>query len=275
MVTLCPECRRGTVDTSGDVLPLTASEVDGLCCDARILPSAQTEPIIAGAATAATPRGGPPNEPPVESPLGPASASHGGAPAPPTASHVGPTAVVAAITRRAGLMVSTEMPETLRRSVLRRHNGRCAVPGCSNGAHLHIHHCDLRSEGGGHDPERLVPLCDVHHRSVHDGRLVVDGTWSNGFRFLHADGTPYGTRALPDPARTEAATIAFSALCKSGYKQSEARQAVDSIRDRITPDMPVAEVVRLAFVASAGLPSQRHVFQAREALADYVRLRAA
>jgi len=148
------------------------------------------------------------------------------------------------------------------------------VPGCSNGAHLHIHHCDPRSEGGSHDPERLLPLCDVHHRAVHDGRLVVGGTWSSGFRFEHADGTPYGSRSLPDPTKSEAARIAFSALCNSGHKQSEAWQAVDSIRDRITPDMPVAEVVRLAFIASAGLPSQRRLFQAREALADFRRLPA-
>jgi hypothetical protein len=183
--------------------------------------------------------------------------------------------VIAQVERRAGLLRATEMPETVRRSVLRRHKHRCGVPGCSNGAHLHVHHCDLRSEGGNHDPERLIPLCDVHHRCVHDGRLMIDGAWSSGFDFRHADGTPYGARALPDPTKSEAARIAFSALCNSGYRQSEARAAVEAIRGRITPDMPVAEVVRLAFVAIAGLPSQRHVFQARESLAEYTRVEAA
>jgi hypothetical protein len=98
---------------------------------------------------------------------------------------------------------------------------------------------------------------------------ATSGSWSTGFRFRHADGTPYGTCALPDPTKSEAARIAFSALCNSGYKQSEARAVIDSIRDRITTDLPIEQVVRLAFMASADLPGQRHVSRVRESLAEY------
>jgi len=41
---------------------------------------------------------------------------------------------------------------------------------------------------------RMLLLCEAHHRSVHEGYLIIEGTWSRGFRFLHADGTPYGQR---------------------------------------------------------------------------------
>jgi hypothetical protein len=93
------------------------------------------------------------------------------------------------------------IPPRVRRAVLRRHHDRCAVPGCAHGAFVHVHHIELQSEGGTHDPERLVPLCSAHHRAVHDGRLVVSGTHSGGFSFSHADGHRYGAPQPDPPAR--------------------------------------------------------------------------
>jgi hypothetical protein len=275
MVTLCPSCHSAAVDAGGERLPLSSAERDHLCCDATVLPTAQTEPVVTSSPTSHVGRSADP------APAAAPAPSHVGSTLDPIVAPVAhpmadeePSVVMAEMERRAALKVATQMPDTVRRSVLRRHNNRCAVPGCSNGAHLHVHHCDLRSEGGTHDPDRLLPICDVHHRAIHDGRLVIDGSWSKGFGFWHADGTPYGIRALPDPAKSEAARIAFSALCKSGYKQSEARAMIDSIRDRTTPDMSIEQIVRLAFAAGADLPSQRHAFQVREPLAQYRPVRA-
>lgn len=39
---------------------------------------------------------------------------------------------------------------------------------CSGGPH--IHHVVLRSQGGGHDADNLLLLCDGHHRLAHDHR---------------------------------------------------------------------------------------------------------
>jgi 5-methylcytosine-specific restriction endonuclease McrA len=85
---------------------------------------------------------------------------------------------------------SQTIPPRVRRAVLRRHHDACAVPGCTHGAFVHVHHIELRSEGGAHDAERMLPLCSAHHRAVHDGRLAVSGTYSEGFAFTHADGSP-------------------------------------------------------------------------------------
>jgi hypothetical protein len=46
------------------------------------------------------------------------------------------------------------IPPAIRREVLRRDGGRCVVPGCTNHRFIEVHHIDLKSEGGGHDPER-------------------------------------------------------------------------------------------------------------------------
>ena len=135
---------------------------------------------------------------------------------------------------------------------------------------LHVHHVEPRADGGSHDPELLVPLCDAHHRAVHEGKLRVDGTWSAGFSFHYADGTPYGTAALRDPRSVAAAKGAFSVLRNLGLEHREAQAAVDMIRDRVEPDMPMEQVARLALAATLKLPGMQRVSRVREIEARYV-----
>ena len=134
---------------------------------------------------------------------------------------------------------------------------------------VHVHHVEPRADGGSHDPELLIPLCDTHHRAVHDGKLQIDGTWSSGFVFRHVDGTPYGTAALPDPRSVAAAKGAFSMLRNLGFKHREAEAAVDTIRERLAPDMSMEDVAKLALAATLTLPGQRRVSRVREAGAAY------
>jgi hypothetical protein len=61
----------------------------------------------------------------------------------------------------------------LKRRVLHRHGWKCAVPHCKCRLWLHIHHLDAWADGGRTTDENLVPLCSIHHRIVHDGRLSV------------------------------------------------------------------------------------------------------
>jgi hypothetical protein len=172
--------------------------------------------------------------------------------------------LLAEIERRAAKKRATELPKTVRELVIQRHRGRCAVPGCTNTMCLHAHHVEPRADGGTHDPDKLVPLCGTHHRAVHDGRLLITGAWSSGFRFHHADGTRYGTRELPDPRKSDAAKVAYDVLWRSGFRQTEAEQAVDAIRDRIEPAMPIEDVVKMAFQATLALPTMRRVARVRD-----------
>ncbi len=67
----------------------------------------------------------------------------------------------------------------------RRDLNTCRWPGCTNTAHLHIHHIVFRSRRNGHNITNLVLLCPHHHRVVHlglwtltgdaNGRLVITG----------------------------------------------------------------------------------------------------
>jgi hypothetical protein len=52
-----------------------------------------------------------------------------------------------------------DTPPAIRRQVFRRDGGRCVVPGCRNATYVDLHHLELRSEGGGNDPDNLVVLC--------------------------------------------------------------------------------------------------------------------
>lgn len=68
-----------------------------------------------------------------------------------------------------------EWKDRLRREVLVRKAGLCAVPGCSRAA-VHLHHIVFRSRGGGDEATNLVGLCACHHlHGVHLGYLEVTG----------------------------------------------------------------------------------------------------
>src|SRR5262249_27161743 len=88
-----------------------------------------------------------------------------------------------------------DIPPATRRQVVARQHGRCGAPGCRNATFTDVHHVVPRAEGGTHDPENLIVLCWAHHRSLHNGALRIEGTWSTSYRFTHTDGSPYGSAA--------------------------------------------------------------------------------
>jgi hypothetical protein len=120
------------------------------------------------------------------------------------------------------------IPPSIRRAVIRRHRGRCAVPGCQNHLYVDIHHIDPSCEGGTHDPERLTVLCAAHHRATHFGSLPIDGRASIGFVFRHADGRRYGE--LLDPRGIEVAHKVLRALINLGFKRSQAEQRIRQVQ---------------------------------------------
>jgi hypothetical protein len=70
-------------------------------------------------------------------------------------------------------VVTRAIPAKVKRRVLDRDQRRCQVPRCGAQAFLEVHH-----EGGwrgGHDPKRMVVLCEAHHRQRHEGWLVIGG----------------------------------------------------------------------------------------------------
>jgi len=82
------------------------------------------------------------------------------------------------------------VPPRIRNYVEARDRGRCQAPGCRNRGYLQLHH-----EGGwrrGHDPDRLLLLCDEHHRQRHRGELQIEGNAGEGFRFSLANGACVG-----------------------------------------------------------------------------------
>jgi hypothetical protein len=129
-----------------------------------------------------------------------------------------------------------EIPPSVRRAVIARHEHRCAVPGCRHAAYLDVHHTRLRSEGGTHDPEYLVALCSTHHRMTHVGKLVVRGSFTSGLVFEHADGRAYGSNEVDSAAADRFAEV-FAALCILGFKEREARAHIDAARPLVGEDL--------------------------------------
>jgi hypothetical protein len=124
--------------------------------------------------------------------------------------------------------VTQDIPPAKRRLVVRRQHGRCAVPGCRNVAFTDVHHLVRRADGGTHDPEWMVLVCAVHHRAAHGGALLIEGSWSAGLSFRHADGSAYGVPR--DPASASTAADVHSALIRLGFKEKEVRWMVEEAR---------------------------------------------
>ena len=225
-VSVCDRCGGAGMDAGGERVPVGPEVVEMAGCDAQHIGRVDTH-------------------------VGTGDAHVGRADA---GTHVGP------------VRATQTIPPAVRRAVLRRHGGTCAVPGCRNHAFVDVHHTVARAEGGDHDPDKLCVLCACHHRAAHDGRLVVSGTWSTGLRFQHADATPYGR--TPGAGNATLFSQVHGALRSMGFKDRQARTLVDAVRDRTHVGTDPASLLHEALRAAP-------ITGLREGLADYHRLRPA
>jgi hypothetical protein len=143
------------------------------------------------------------------------------------------------------------IPRAVRREVFRRDHGCCVVPGCRNCVYLDLHHIDLRSEGGQHDPNNLVVVCGAHHGALHRGALQIRGKVSTGLEFAHADGTPYGQSA--SAAHSHVGAGVFGALRALGFSEREARRAVGQCLLAGNTTRDPQELLRSAVAAATDL----------------------
>lgn len=120
------------------------------------------------------------------------------------------------------------IPPAVRKAVIARARGRCEIPGCRQAMWKEIHHIELRSEGGTHDPMKLVVACKRHHEQAHAGLLLVERLPDGRVLARHADGTLYGE--APRPADVEAAAEAFNQLRQLGHREGDIRRVLGEIR---------------------------------------------
>jgi hypothetical protein len=239
-LTRCEVCGQASIDAAGQSHPVDPAMVEMAACDSQ-----QLGPVGGDGGNHGSDgdRGDGSTSPHVGAEEEAREAGPEPARLDPPSPHVGATAATAAPRRRA----SQTIPPAIRRAVMRRDRGRCAVPGCSNHLFLDVHHVDPRAEGGSHDPERLVVLCDSHHRKVHGGSLCIEGSATDGFTFRHADGTPYGEALRP--ASLDHAQQAYGALRHLGFGRARARALVDIVVQAGAPD-DLEGFVRAALQAS-------------------------
>jgi 5-methylcytosine-specific restriction endonuclease McrA len=147
------------------------------------------------------------------------------------------------------------VPPATRRTVLRRDQHRCQVPGCRHSVFVDVHHIRTREDGGGHDLDNLVTLCGAHHRASHSGELTVQGGVSSGLSFRHADGTDYGGAVVTADAGVQAA--AFRALRGLGFGERETRGALSQVAVHGGAAARLESIVRSALqLLSAGALAQ-------------------
>ena len=135
-----------------------------------------------------------------------------------------------------------DVPPAVRRAVLRRDHGRCRAPGCRSATFLDVHHIHARADGGSHTQANLATLCGAHHDAIHRGALRVDGDADGTLHFRHADGTIYGGPPLATAQQQLA--DAFLGLKSMGWKEREARQALDAVKPHVGANEPIESVLR-------------------------------
>ncbi len=71
---------------------------------------------------------------------------------------------------------TTTVTARKREQALARDGYCCTVPGCRRNVGLDLHHIEYQSHGGGHELKNLTTICDLHHRAIHFGKLLIRGT---------------------------------------------------------------------------------------------------
>jgi len=133
---------------------------------------------------------------------------------------------------------SQTIPPAIRRKVLRRDHGKCRVPWCRSSSNLDIHHLVPRAQGGTHEVDGLITLCEAHHLAHHEGSLVITGTATN----LVFERNP--NHAFKIATRVVETTKALRGL---GWKPHEAKAAALATRTHVgTADLTLEQWIKLA-----------------------------
>ena len=101
------------------------------------------------------------------------------------------------------------IPPALQRA-LRRRDGGCRLPGCTQHRWVDAHHIEHWAHGGETKLSNLVQLCRFHHRLLHEGgftveRLLGDAARSGGLVFRRPDGRRL--HAAPRPPNGDDADV--------------------------------------------------------------------
>jgi len=232
-LTVCEKCGRGWQQGSGELVEVDSEIIEMAGCDAQHLGRIDFPPSHPVACESVAP-------PQASACEQTDSLSVADAGRHPSATHVGGRSARA----------RQDVPPAVRRQVMRRDRGGCVVPGCRHVNFLDLHHIKLRSEGGDHGLDNLVTLCGAHHRALHRGQLNIEGRVSTGLIFRYADGTKYGSAVSPHSvAKYEQAFLALRSL---GFREGEARKALDHTRaNACMGDANVETILRQALASLA------------------------
>ena len=167
--------------------------------------------------------------------------------------------------------VTRTIPNRVRNFVWGRDRGTCQVPGCDLRGGVEIHHLDLWWRG--HEPERMLVLCDEHHEQVHLGLLQIWSGEDGVKRFGSTDGVALGSAGdrkriplggnsdlpaggnsdLPPGGNSEVVELAVAALRKLEMGAGEARRWVDqALASEAARPWEVGELVSVALRLKPG-----------------------
>lgn len=91
------------------------------------------------------------------------------------------------------------LASSAQRAALRGMCATCAFPGCRTPfSRCRMHHVDDWLSGGPTDLANLIPLCERHHRLVHEGGFSVEIDAQRTITIREPDGAPFAVAPLRD-----------------------------------------------------------------------------
>jgi hypothetical protein len=157
-----------------------------------------------------------------------------------------------------------------REQVLARDGHCCTVPGCRRTVGLDLHHIAYQSRGGGHELRNLTTTCDLHHRAIHFGKLVIRGTAPDHLTFefrsprdrrnvtdddAPAPNIPQASAAPTSPARSPAGSPSADASLAAAAGVPASPPAGSRSADALLPAAPAASPPAGSRSADASLPA--------------------
>jgi hypothetical protein len=247
---VCPVCRSGAQVTAGELVPVAPEIVAMAECDAQHLgqnlaraANENAKRNAHEACSAAAPQGS--GDAGHDADLDASPTVNGSTSARPDPATSGSSAAHVGTPEPHLPRATQSIPPALRRAVLTRDRRCCRVPGCQNALFVDVHHIELRSEGGQHEPGNMLTVCSAHHRAVHRGELFIGRAEDGTPCFRHADGSEYGQIAAP--VEIDAYGKVFSALRNLGFRERDVKGVLAELRaDADLANATLEQLLRVA-----------------------------
>lgn len=123
-------------------------------------------------------------------------------------------------------------------------HGRCTIPGCRASCFIDVHHLVPRAHGGTHEMSNLALLCAGHHRALHAGLIVIEGS-APDFRVIRVSEVPHVGDACSDEVHASGAREPIAVTANDDSASIEDAGQPEPLGDIDAEEVPLVGASRI------------------------------